>query len=172
MNVTIRLTLNGQSIRETVTPELSLADYLQEYRDLMGTRVCCGIGVCRACTVAVKPRDKALYEATRACITPVASLDGAQIKTTEGLAQGGVLHPLQVAFLKHFSFQCGYSTSGFLMGAYALLDRLAKNPVSIDEIDNVILEGVGDHICRCTGYFRYYAAIKDVILTTPDLVKE
>lgn len=171
MKVTIRLTLNGQKVIDTVSQDLSLADYLQEHKNLTATRVCCGIGICRACTVAVKGNDQALFEATRACITPVARLEGAQIKTTEGLALAEDLHPLQKAFLKHFSFQCGYSTSGFLMGAYALLDRLSKNPIPPDQVDEAILEGVGDNICRCTGYLRYYAAIKEVILTTPGLTK-
>ncbi len=168
--VQIKLKLNNADLLEQVSPTLMLADFLQESKNLTATRVCCGIGVCRACTVAVKHSAQESFEATRACITPVVSLDGATIKTTEGLAEADQLHPLQEAFLKNFSFQCGYSTSGFLMGAYSLLDKLRLAPVSADKIDEAILEGVGDNICRCTGYLRYYTAIKEVILATPGLV--
>jgi aerobic-type carbon monoxide dehydrogenase small subunit (CoxS/CutS family) len=171
MNHTIELSINGQKVSETVDPSLTLANYLAEHKNLTATRVCCGIGICRACTVAVKRKESLSFEATRACITPVISLDGADIKTTEGLAVGENLHPLQTAFLKHFSFQCGYSTSGFLMGAFALLDQLAKNPISQDRVDQAILDALGDHICRCTGYFRYFRAIKEVILKTPGMIK-
>jgi aerobic-type carbon monoxide dehydrogenase small subunit (CoxS/CutS family) len=171
MSVTVQFTLNGETVRDTVSPDLSLANYLAEDRNLTGTRICCGIGVCHACTVAVKAKGAEVFEATRACITPVSILNEAQIQTPEGLAKGDQLHPLQTAFLKHFSFQCGYSTSGFLMGAYALLDKLAKNPIATSQIDEAILEAVGDNICRCTGYFRYYEAIKETILSTPGLTK-
>ncbi len=169
--IKVNFNLNDQETVETLSPMLMLADYLHESKNLTATKVCCGIGVCRACTVAVKRPGQDTYEATRSCITPVASLAGAKIKTTESLAQGDKLHPLQEAFLKNFSFQCGYSSSGFLMGAYSLLDRLSKAPVPADKVDDAILEGVGDNICRCTGYFRYFAAIKEVILATPGLVK-
>ncbi len=164
--------LNNTKISETAYLSMMLADYLHEIKGLTATRVCCGIGVCRACTVAVKRAGEKSYEATRACITPVSSLDGASIKTTESLADGTKLHPLQDSFLKNFAFQCGYSTSGFLMGAYVILDKLQKNPISASGIDEAILAGLGDHICRCTGYQQYYAAVKEVILTTPGLVRD
>lgn len=169
--VKVKFHLNQAEISDKVSPTMMLADYLHEIKNLTATRVCCGIGVCRACTVAVKRPGQGSYEAMRSCITPVASLEGATVRTTEGLAEGDKLHPLQEAFLKHFSFQCGYSTSGFLMGAYALLDKLRKEPIAADKLDEAILEGVGDNICRCTGYLRYYAAIKEVVQTTPGLLK-
>ena len=72
-------------------------------------------------------------------------------------------------FLKHFSFQCGYCTPGFLLGASLLIDQLQIKPIKQDQLDQLILENVGDHICRCTGYARYYSAIKEVILKIPGL---
>jgi len=169
--VKVKFQVNGKDSVETVSPSMSLADFLHEHKNLTATRVCCGIGVCRACTVAVKRPGSEHFAAERSCITPVSSLEGASIRTTESLTQGEKLHALQESFLKNFAFQCGYSTSGFLMGAFALIDRLAKQPIGANQVDEAILEAVGDNICRCTGYLNYYAAIKEVILATPGLIK-
>lgn len=168
--VNIQITINGKALSDQVKDTRTLADYLHEYQGLTGTKVCCGIGICRACSVAVKRPGADTIEAVRACITPLSSLQGASVTTIEGLQQGDQLHPLQEALLKHFSFQCGFSTSGFLMGAYALLDKLKKHPIPKEQVESAILEAVGDNICRCTGYTRYYAAIKEVVLSTPGLV--
>ncbi|MFS6809950.1 2Fe-2S iron-sulfur cluster-binding protein, partial [Staphylococcus aureus] len=69
--------------------------------------------------------------------------------------------------LEHFSFQCGYCTPGFVIGATALLERLAKTPIPVADVEKTITESLGIHLCRCTGYVRYFAAVKDVILHTP-----
>jgi aerobic-type carbon monoxide dehydrogenase small subunit (CoxS/CutS family) len=84
--------------------------------------------------------------------------------TVEGLGSPERLSALQQAFLTHFAFQCGYCTPGFLMAAHILLDRLRKAPVGRDQIDAAIAEACGAHICRCTGYVRYHAAIRAVVL--------
>ena len=91
------------------------------------------------------------------------------ITTVEGLSKSGELHPLQHAFLKHFSFQCGYSAPGFLMAAYCMLDRLKRSPIPKSAVDAAIEDAVGQHICRCTGYVRYHRAIREVILDTAGL---
>ena len=162
--------LNGKLVRvEGADPNLTLNEYLREDAGLTGTKICCGIAVCRACTVAVQEDINASPEPTRSCITPLATLDGKSITTVEGLSKGGNLHPLQKAFLENFSFQCGYSGPGFLMASYCLLDRLRQKPISKADVEKVIQEAVGEHICRCTGYVRYHNAIRQVILETPGL---
>ena len=85
--------------------------------------------------------------------------------TIESLGTEENLAPLQQAFLDHFSFQCGYCVSGFLMAATALMDHLDRNPAGEEELDGLIEEWIGDNICRCTGYVRYIAAIKQIALT-------
>ncbi len=162
--------LNGKTVKiDPVDPTQTLNDYLREDAGLTGTKICCGIAVCRACTVAVQDSPGLTPEPTRSCITPLVALEGKSITTVEGLAKGGELHPLQKAFLENFSFQCGYSGPGFLMASYCLLDRLRLKPISKDDVEGAIQDAVGQHICRCTGYVRYHNAIRQVILQTPGL---
>jgi aerobic-type carbon monoxide dehydrogenase small subunit (CoxS/CutS family) len=90
----------------------------------------------------------------------------------EGLAgSSGTPSPLQQAFLDEFAFQCGYCTPGFLMATHMLMERLRLAPLAEDQLDAAIQDACGSHICRCTGYARYYAAIRKVILATPGLIK-
>lgn len=166
---TIAITINGKQHRRAIAPQVLLADFLHEELGLSGTKVCCGIGVCKACTIAVKRPGQARLERAQACISPVASLADCEILTVEGLSQNDTLHPLQEAFLRHFSFQCGYSAPGFLLGATILLDALKAKPIPTAEVDQAIAASLGEHVCRCTGYVKYYAAIKEVILATPGL---
>jgi aerobic-type carbon monoxide dehydrogenase small subunit (CoxS/CutS family) len=79
---------------------------------------------------------------------------------------------VQQKFLEHFSFQCGYCTPGFVNGATVLVERLKRQPVAREQLDETITEALNDHICRCTGYVRYFEAVKDVVLSTPGLIKE
>jgi aerobic-type carbon monoxide dehydrogenase small subunit (CoxS/CutS family) len=167
--IQLKLKVNAQSVNTSVSQSRSLADFLHEHLGLTGTKVCCGMGVCKACTVAVKRPGSTSLERAQACITPVAALQNCVITTVEGLAVKGEPNALQKAFLEKFSFQCGYSTPGFLMGATLLMDELKRNPVKRSELDKTIEASLGEHVCRCTGYVRYYAAIKDVILATPGL---
>ena len=104
---------------------------------------------------------------------PVTDVDGYFVDTVEGLAgEDGQLTPLQEQFLEHFSFQCGYCAPGFLMAATALVERLKKSPIHPDQIQDAIAEACGEHICRCTGYVRYYEAIAEVIKQTPGTLTE
>ena len=165
----IAVTINGTLYRRGVPADLSLLDWLQEDLGLTGTKFCCGIGVCRACTVAVQPgADPPSAESPLvpivACSTPAVELDGHKITTVEGLGKPEKLSALQQVFLSFFAFQCGYCTPGFLMAAHILLDRLRRAPVSRDQIDAAIAAACGEHICRCTGYVRYHAAIRAVVL--------
>ena len=79
---------------------------------------------------------------------------------------------IQQKFLEHFSFQCGYCTPGFVNAATVLLERLKRQPVARADVERTISAALEEHICRCTGYVRYFEAVKDVVLGTPGLVKE
>jgi aerobic-type carbon monoxide dehydrogenase small subunit (CoxS/CutS family) len=105
------------------------------------------------------------------CSIPLSSLNGTHIQTIEGVEQNGHLHPLQQAFLAHFSFQCGYCTSGFLMAAMTLWDKLVDNPIAKTSLDEVVHDTLKDHVCRCSGYIRYYDAVKTAILQQPGMTK-
>jgi aerobic-type carbon monoxide dehydrogenase small subunit (CoxS/CutS family) len=128
------------------------------------------MGICKACTVALKDEKTNSLSRVQACITPAESVNGQAFLTVEGIEYDVRFKPLQAAFLKHFSFQCGYCTPGFLIGASLLMDQLRLSPIKVEQLDQLILESVGDHICRCTGYSRYYSAIKEVIINTPGLI--
>ncbi len=162
---TIDFTLNGvkQSV-DTVFSDLSLLDYLHDVKNMTGTKFSCGQGVCRACTVAVQSSSEMPKEAIQSCSYPLSALEGSLVTTVEGIAHAGKLHPLQRAFLEHFSFQCGYCTPGFLMSGIVLLDHL-KRKAEVNESEVVVLfnEFLGEHVCRCTGYSKYFQAFKEVI---------
>ena len=85
----------------------------------------------------------------------------------EGLAKNGELSVLQKAFIKHFSFQCGYCTAGFLNESQVLLERLAKKPVARADLQTTIVQALDGHLCRCTGYIKYHEAVRDVIMADP-----
>lgn len=165
----ISLIVNGKVVSSPAIPDISLASFLHENLGLTGTKVACAMGICKACTIALKDEKTNALSRLQACITPAESVNGQSLLTIEGIESEARLKPLQDAFLKHFSFQCGYCTPGFLLGASLLMDQLRLKPIKQDQLDQVILESVGEHICRCTGYSRYYSAIKEVILNTPGL---
>jgi aerobic-type carbon monoxide dehydrogenase small subunit (CoxS/CutS family) len=96
-----------------------------------------------------------------------ASFNGKSIRTVEGHARNGELTLLQKAFIKHFAFQCGYCTAGFLNEGQVLLERLAKKPCARAELEKTIADALDGHLCRCTGYVKYHEAVRDVILADP-----
>lgn len=176
--LSISMEVNGKTVGPLDIPEYtSMLDFLQEYLNLTGTKLGCGIGVCRACEVIVEDGSGEL-QTLRTCINNVGRFNGAKVTTVEGHARrnadGGIesLSPIQEAFLRHFSFQCGWCTPGFVNAATVLIERLKKNPVARDKVEAAIDEALGKHICRCTGYVRYFRAVRDVIESTPGLVKE
>jgi aerobic-type carbon monoxide dehydrogenase small subunit (CoxS/CutS family) len=169
--IDLDFTLNSERITRTgIHGDMMLVDFLREELGLTGTKFCCGIAVCRVCTVSLARIPGALQVAIRSCTTPLRDINGQFVTTVEGLEDDNGLHPLQQAFLDNFSFQCGYCCPGFLMGSYALLDRLKRQPIPRDAVDAAIEDAVGQHVCRCTGYVRYHRAIKQVLLDTPGLV--
>lgn len=163
-SLVITLSVNGKSLRREVTADLKLIDFLHEDLGLTGTKFCCGLGVCQACTVLARSAPTALAEPLLACVTPVSALDGQLIETVEGLAGPDGLAPVQQAFLSHFAFQCGYCAPGFVMATVALLARLKAQPVPVEQLDEAIEAALGAHLCRCTGYARYHAAAHELAL--------
>ena len=160
----VTLNLNGESTELLCEPRQMLLEVLRDELDLTGTKEGCATGDCGACSVLLDGR------VVCACLVLAVETEGRTLTTVEGLADGEKLHPLQKAFLENFSFQCGYSAPGFLMASYCLLDRLKRSPVPKEDVDAAIHDAVGQHVCRCTGYVRYYRAIRQVILATPGLV--
>ncbi|SFU81163.1 (2Fe-2S)-binding protein [Pseudoduganella namucuonensis] len=174
----ITLHLNGKTVGPVPAPEgIMMVDFLHEYLDLTGSRLGCGQGVCHACVVILDKPD-GTSEEVRSCITGAHYFEGRKVRTVEGHAQRNekgevtALAPIQQKFLEHFSFQCGYCTPGFVNAAIVLLERLKRQPVAREQVEETITAALNSHICRCTGYVRYYEAVKEVVLTTPGLVKE
>jgi len=136
----VTLTVNGRPTTVTVEPRKLLVDVLREDLGLTGTHIGCEHGVCGTCTVL---RDG---ESIRSCITFAVQVDGASIRTVEGLADGATLHPLQDEFWDKQGLQCGFCTPGMLMRACEILEQ---NPEPTHE---EIREGIASNLCRCTGY--------------------
>lgn len=172
----LSLTLNGSQVGPLDVPEgVMMQDFLSEYLNLTGTRMGCGQGLCHACTVVVEHDDGKLEEA-RTCITGAHWFEGRKVLTIEGHAErdsdGNIvqLTPIQQAFIENFAFQCSYCAPGFVTGTTVLFDQLKRKPVPRDQLESVIAEALNIHICRCTGYVRYYEAVRDLALKTPGLV--
>jgi len=144
--------LNGREIKETVEPDLDLMTLLREKLNLTGTKNGCASGNCGACTVIIDGK------ATRACLVRMTKVKpGSRIQTIEGLAKDDELHPLQLMFIRHGAFQCGYCTPGMLMAAKAFLD---ENPIRTkDEISFYLTRN--RNLCRCTGYGNLLTAIQE-----------
>jgi isoquinoline 1-oxidoreductase subunit alpha len=140
------ITVNRKSHDIDVDPNTPLLWVLREQVGLTGTKYGCGIAQCGACTVHI---DGA---AVRSCSLPVSEAEGKQITTIEGLAQNGVLHPVQKAWLEHDVPQCGYCQTGIIMAVVALL--MEKPKPSDADIDSTIT-----NICRCGTFQQVRAAI-------------
>lgn len=151
---TISFSLNGVQRTITVDDTRMLLWVLRDDLGLTGTKFGCGISACGACTVLVN------NEAVRTCTTPVSAVAGAEVVTIEGLANDDRLSPVQEAFVEHLGFQCGYCTSGMIMGAHALLLR---NPKPTRE---QIVAGMERHLCRCGAHVRIIEAIESASAAT------
>ncbi len=143
-----RLRVNGRAHDVDVEPATPLLYVLRNDVGVQGPRFGCGLGQCGACTVLIKG------EAVRSCIRPMSTVQGVEITTLEGLAQNGVLHPLQQAWIDEQVPQCGFCQNGQILTAKALLDR-TPNPT-----DAQIRQGMNGTLCRCMTYYRIQAAIK------------
>ncbi|NTU51913.1 MAG: (2Fe-2S)-binding protein [Candidatus Aminicenantes bacterium] len=144
---TITLTVNAKKIDLAVEANETLLDALRDRLDLTGAKKVCDRGECGGCTVLLD--GVPVY----ACMTLAVRADGKTVKTVEGLAEGGKLHPVQEAFIEKDGYQCGYCTPGFIMTTSAFLE---KNPApSLDEI-KLALSG---NLCRCGNYAKIYGAV-------------
>jgi aerobic carbon-monoxide dehydrogenase small subunit len=148
MDQKISFTVNGQARSVTTNPQRSLLEVLREDLLLTGPKYGCGEGQCRACTVLLNG------ESVSSCITQIGDVDKQSVLTIEGLASGSSLHPVQEAFLAEGAFQCGYCTSGMILGAVALL-RTTPHPT-----DAEILSNMQKHVCRCCSYPRILKAVR------------
>ena len=146
----VSVTVNGRIRTGHAAPRMLLSDFLRHELKLFGTHVGCEHGVCGACTVMIDGR------ASRSCLRLAVQVDGAEIVTVEGLADGEALSPLQQAFHRRHALQCGFCTAGILISATQFL-RTNPRPSEAEVRD--MLSG---HICRCTGYHGMVRAILDV----------
>jgi carbon-monoxide dehydrogenase small subunit len=149
----ITFTLNGTAEVALVQSNTTLLAFLREGLGVTGAKNGCATGECGACTVLLNG------EPVNACLVLAVEVDGADIVTVEGLSQDGQLEPLQQAFIDHTGTQCGFCTPGILISARALLNR---NPTPTEDEIKDALRG---NLCRCTGYQRIIAAVKDAAKT-------
>jgi aerobic-type carbon monoxide dehydrogenase small subunit (CoxS/CutS family) len=148
MITTIEFTLNGQPARIQVDAERTLLWVLRDDLGLTGAKFGCGEGLCGACTVLVDD------EAVHACQMTVGEVVGRDIKTIEGLARNGQLHPIQEAFVANDALQCGFCTPGMILKAYSLL---MSNP---QPTRDQIISQMDDNLCRCGAHVRIIDAIQ------------
>ena len=146
--IPISLKVNGTRFERAVEPRRLLADFLREDLDLKATHVGCEHGVCGTCTVLV---DGA---AVRACLSFAVQADGCEVRTADGLAQGGKLSVLQQAFWEKHGLQCGFCTPAMLMVATELLERNPR-PTKAE-----IEEAITANLCRCTGYYTIVESVQ------------
>jgi aerobic-type carbon monoxide dehydrogenase small subunit (CoxS/CutS family) len=149
MDVTV--TVNGVEYDRDVEPRKLLIHFIRDDLDLTGSHIGCDTGNCGACSMIVNG------QLVKSCMMLAVQANGATIETVEGLADDGTLTPLQQSFSDHHALQCGYCTPGMLMSATALL---RENPSPSDEEIRKALQG---NICRCTGYWNIFEAVKAAV---------
>ncbi len=146
--IPITLTVNGKVHSIDVRPNHTLLKVLRDQLGLTGTKECCSLGECGACTVLLDGRS------VNSCLVLAAEADGRSVVTVEGLAVGSRLNRLQEAFLEEGAVQCGFCIPGMVMSAQHLL---IHNPHPTEE---EIKEGLAGNLCRCAGYPRILAAVR------------
>ena len=153
----IECTVNGEAVSiEHVPARRLLSDFLRDDLVLTGTKRGCETGICGACSVLVDG------EVVKSCLMLAVQVQGKEIRTVEGLAQGEALHPLQQSFMQCGGLQCGYCTPGFLMASCAML-KANPNPSADD-----VRHGLNGNLCRCTGYTQ----IVESVLTAARTMRE
>jgi xanthine dehydrogenase YagT iron-sulfur-binding subunit len=144
----VTLKVNGVEHKLNLDPRTTLLDCLRENLELSGTKKGCDHGQCGACTVHVNGRR------VNSCLSLAVMHQGEEITTIEGIGQLGKLHPMQVSFIEHDGYQCGYCTSGQIMSAVALM----KEPVG--PTDDDVRHAMYGNICRCGAYPNIVAAVQ------------
>jgi aerobic carbon-monoxide dehydrogenase small subunit len=144
----MRLTVNGVEQEISSPPLTALLHVLREELEITSPKAGCQQGGCGTCTVLVDGEPR------RSCLTPVVMVDGAAITTLEGLGEAEALSPVQAAFHNRYAAQCGFCTPGMVVAATALIERKGG---AVDRDD--VLEALGGHYCRCTGYVKIVDAV-------------
>ncbi|HMB48120.1 MAG TPA: (2Fe-2S)-binding protein [Afifellaceae bacterium] len=144
----VTLTVNGKSVSRTVDDRTLLVQLLRDELGLTGTHVGCDTSQCGACVVHIDGKS------VKSCTALAAQVDGAEVTTIEGLANGD-LHPVQAAFREHHGLQCGFCTPGMIMSAVDMINRHGAG--KLDE--QTVREELDGNICRCTGYHNIVKAI-------------
>jgi carbon-monoxide dehydrogenase small subunit len=145
--VSVRCKVNGEAVELSAYPLARLLDVLREELKLTGTKEGCGEGECGACSVILDG------ELVNSCLVPVAQAEGAEIRTVEGVADGGRLHAVQRAMIECGGAQCGICTPGMVLAAINLLEHTPR-PTEAD-----MREGLAGNLCRCTGYMKIFEAV-------------
>ena len=145
--MTIAFTINGHSVAVEVSGSRRLLDVIREDLGATGTKEGCGEGECGACSVLIDG------EVVDSCLIAVGQVEGREVTTVEGLADGGRLTALQQAFIAHGAAQCGICTPGLLVAAHVLLQHSKR--LTADEVR----EGLAGNLCRCTGYTKIIDAV-------------
>ena len=145
----VSMTVNGTTYTNDVEPRTLLVHYLRENLRLTGTHVGCDTSSCGACTIIANG------ETVKSCTLLAVQCEGAEIKTIEGMATNGQLHPIQESFREKHGLQCGFCTPGMIMSSWQLLER---NPNPSEYEIRHALEG---NFCRCTGYHNIVTAVQD-----------
>jgi len=163
--VPVRIKINGKDRALTVDPRTTLLDALRENLKLTGTKKGCDHGQCGACTVIVNG------ERINSCLTLAVMHEGDAVTTIEGLGTPENLHPMQVAFVKHDGYQCGYCTPGQICSAVAVLEEIKRGLPSHVQADvaakprltaEELRERMSGNICRCGAYSNIVDAMADV----------
>jgi len=149
-NVPIQLTVNGKRVNLTIEPRMTLLNALRNKADLTGNKRGCDRGVCGACTMIIDGRT------AYSCSTLAIEVQGKQIRTVDGLANGDRLHPVQQAFCDRDALMCGFCTPGFVMATVALIEK-HPNPTPAQ-----VKAGLDGNICRCGTFTRIMEAATSV----------
>ena len=161
----VNLTINGRPYAIDLDPRTTLLDALREHLALTGSKKGCDQGQCGACTIIVNGQR------INSCLALAVMHDGDEITTIEGLAEEGVLHPMQAAFVRHDGLQCGYCTPGQICSSVALLSEhrdgwpsyVTADVATAPALTNAeIAERMSGNICRCSAYPNIVAAIREV----------
>jgi xanthine dehydrogenase YagT iron-sulfur-binding subunit len=161
----VSLRINGSDHPLQLDTRVTLLDVLREHLGLTGSKKGCDHGQCGACTVLVDGRR------ANACLLLAVTLDGRNVTTVEGLADGEQLHPLQAAFIEHDAFQCGYCTPGQICSAVGMIAEAREgwpSGVTADLLsdpvldDDEIRERMSGNLCRCGAYANLVPAIAEV----------
>jgi aerobic carbon-monoxide dehydrogenase small subunit len=155
----VSMTVNGKERSGDIEPRVLLVDFIRTNLGMTGTHVGCDTSSCGACTVLVNG------DPVKSCTLLAVQVDGSEVKTIEGIAQGGALAPIQVGFHEEHGLQCGFCTPGMMLIGEELITRI-PNPT-----DEQIRWAISGNICRCTGYVNIVKAVQHAAKLTAEAAK-